>query len=141
MKITPKQEKFVDYYIQTANATEAAKLAGYSVKTAYSIGNENLKKPDIKRAIDERLNSLKNDRTAETKEVLENLTAVMRSKAKEEILIAIKGKVQRLSKTPSVRDRLRAIELLCKINGWFQDKTTLEIKELKPVIICDDVKE
>lgn len=141
MKITPKQEKFVDYYIQTANATEAAKLAGYSAKTAYSIGNENLKKPDIKQAIDERLNNLKNERTAETKEVLENLTAVMRSKAKEEVLIAVKGKVQRLSKTPSVRDRLRAIELLCKINGWFQDKTTLEIKDLKPVIICDDVKE
>ena len=141
MKITPKQEKFVDYYIQTANATEAAKLAGYSAKTAYSIGNENLKKPDIKQAIDERLNNLKNERTAETKEVLENLTAVMRSNAKEEVLIAVKGKVQRLSKTPSVRDRLRAIELLCKINGWFQDKATLEIKDLKPVIICDNVKE
>ena len=33
------------------NATEAAKRAGYSEKTAYSIGFENLRKPDIQEAI------------------------------------------------------------------------------------------
>lgn len=35
------------------NATEAAKRAGYSEKTAYSIGFENLKKPEIQEAIQE----------------------------------------------------------------------------------------
>lgn len=31
------------------NATQAAIRAGYSEKTAYSIGDENLKKPEIKK--------------------------------------------------------------------------------------------
>ena len=38
-----KQQKFCEYYVQSGNATEAAKKAGYSEKTAYSIGTENLK--------------------------------------------------------------------------------------------------
>lgn len=42
-KITPKQKKFADFYIECGNATEAAKRAGYSEKTAYSIGQRLLK--------------------------------------------------------------------------------------------------
>ena len=47
--MTLKQIKFCDYYLQSGNATEAAKKAGYSEETAYSIGNENLKKPEIQK--------------------------------------------------------------------------------------------
>ena len=55
-KLTEKQKKFVDYYIQTSgNASEAARLAGYSEKTARASGAENLTKPNIKTAIDARL--------------------------------------------------------------------------------------
>ena len=32
-KLTEKQKRFIDYYIETANATESAKRAGYSEKT------------------------------------------------------------------------------------------------------------
>ena len=42
-RCTQKQEAFCVRYFELGNATEAAKLAGYSHKTAYSIGNENLK--------------------------------------------------------------------------------------------------
>jgi len=53
-KLTPKQRVFVASYIGVSrfNATKAALAAGYSEKTAYSIGSENLKKPEIKAAID-----------------------------------------------------------------------------------------
>jgi hypothetical protein len=54
-KLTPKQKAFADYYIETGNATEAAIKAGYSKKTAYSIGNENLKKPEVKKYIEQRI--------------------------------------------------------------------------------------
>ena len=47
IKLTPKQEKFVQEYMIDLNATQAAIRAGYSKKTAYSIGNENLNKPEI----------------------------------------------------------------------------------------------
>jgi phage terminase small subunit len=52
-KLRPKQKLFVSYYLKTKNATKAAKLAGYSKKTAYSIGQENLTKPDIAAEVSE----------------------------------------------------------------------------------------
>ena len=49
--LTNKQRLFVAAYLDCLNATEAARRAGYSAKTAYSIGWENLKKPEIAAAI------------------------------------------------------------------------------------------
>ncbi len=51
-KLTPKQAAFVAEYMIDRNATQAAIRAGYSKKTAGQIGDENLKKPDIRAAID-----------------------------------------------------------------------------------------
>nr|DAI51750.1 MAG TPA: Terminase small subunit [Caudoviricetes sp.]DAY29983.1 MAG TPA: Terminase small subunit [Caudoviricetes sp.] len=53
VKLTDKQKRFIEEYLIDLNATQAAIRAGYSEKTAYSIGEENLKKPEIKRAIEE----------------------------------------------------------------------------------------
>ncbi len=49
--MTPKQQRFAEEYVVDHNATQAAIRAGYSPKTAYSIGHENLKKPEIAAAI------------------------------------------------------------------------------------------
>ena len=54
MALTGKQQAFVDEYLKTRNATKAAIAAGYSAKTAYSIGSENLKKPEIDEVIRQR---------------------------------------------------------------------------------------
>lgn len=51
MALTPKQQRFVDEYLIDLNATQAAIRAGYSAKTAYSIGQENLNKPEVASAI------------------------------------------------------------------------------------------
>jgi phage terminase small subunit len=58
-KLTHKQSAFVEQYLIDFNATRAAVRAGYSPKTAASIGSENLKKPEISRAIKARLAELK----------------------------------------------------------------------------------
>lgn len=50
-KLTDKQQAFVAEFLVDLNATQAAIRAGYSVKTAYAIGEENLKKPEIAHAI------------------------------------------------------------------------------------------
>lgn len=52
MQLTKKQKRFVEEYLIDLNATQAAIRAGYSPDTAYSIGQENLKKPEIKIHID-----------------------------------------------------------------------------------------
>jgi phage terminase small subunit len=51
--LTEKQELFCQAYLIDFNATKAAKEAGYSSDTAYSIGWENLKKPEIQARISE----------------------------------------------------------------------------------------
>ena len=58
--MTPKQIRFINEYLIDSNATQAAIRAGYSKKTAYSIGQENLKKPEIKRKIYEEFEALHN---------------------------------------------------------------------------------
>lgn len=61
-KLTDKQELFAREYLSDLNATQAAKRAGYSDKTAYSIGQENLKKPEIQARIAD-LKAERNKRT------------------------------------------------------------------------------
>jgi phage terminase small subunit len=53
--LTNKQRVFIDEYLQCWNATEAARRAGYSERTATVIGHENLTKPDIRAEIETRL--------------------------------------------------------------------------------------
>lgn len=78
--MTPKQRAFCDYYLASGNATEAAVKAGYSEKTAYSIGAENLKKPEIHQFICEHSKSQEDKRVATAQEVLEFYSSVMRDK-------------------------------------------------------------
>ena len=54
-KLTAKQELFIREYLVDLNATRAAIRAGYSENSAQEIGNENLRKPQIKSAIDEEM--------------------------------------------------------------------------------------
>lgn len=57
--LTDKQQIFVNEYLIDLNATKAAVRAGYSEKTAYSIGSENLRKPEIQKAIEKAFNERK----------------------------------------------------------------------------------
>ena len=51
MKMTNKQKAFISEYLVDLCATKAAIRAGYSTKRADAIGHENLRKPEIKAAI------------------------------------------------------------------------------------------
>jgi phage terminase small subunit len=57
-KLTPKQERFCQEYLVDLNSTRAAIRAGYSIRTACSIGWENLRKPEISEVINARLKEL-----------------------------------------------------------------------------------
>lgn len=137
MKLTEKQKRFADEYIISGNATQAAIKAGYSKKTANRIGPENLSKLVIKNYIDERLEELKSERTADAQEVLEYLTSVMRGNETEEVLIGIGEGVQStVQKEVGAKDRLKAAELLGKRFALFTDKTEVAVSEI-PTFIDD----
>lgn len=108
-KLTEKQKRFIDYYIETGNATESAILAGYSENSAKQIGSENLTKLDA--YIKERLDNKEDERIATANEVLRYLTAVLRGEEKDQFGF-----------DASLKDRNKAAELLGKRYMLFTDK-------------------
>lgn len=123
MKLTIKQKRFADEYIISGNATQAAIIAGYSKKTARSVGAENLTKPYIKNYIDERLAELEDKAIAKQAEVLKYITSVIRGEKKEQILRLNGDGVQVVTEVDvSTKDRLKAAELLGKRYGIWTDK-------------------
>lgn len=84
MPLTPKQQAFADYYLECGNASEAARKAGYSAKTARYIGAENLTKPVISEYIAQRMAPKEAERIASADEVLQFYSDVMRGKVKDQ---------------------------------------------------------
>ena len=50
--LTLRRQKFVSEYVETGNATQAARLAGYSPRTAYSQGSRLLTFVEVQQAIE-----------------------------------------------------------------------------------------
>ena len=125
--LTEKQKRFCEYYIENPNATEAAIRAGYAEKTAYAIGAENLRKPQIQQYIAEVMESLQKDRIASADEVLQYLTGVMRGEIKDQF-----------DMDASIQDRNRAAELLGKRYKLFVDKQEVS-GTLEGVTIINDI--
>ena len=119
-----RQKRFVDFYIQTGNASEAARKAGYSKNIANRIGAENLSKPVIRAEINSRLGELKTQRTADTQEILEHLTSVVRGELTEEV-VTNSGK--KITAKVNQRDRLKAAEMLLKVNGAFREQVDVKV--------------
>lgn len=122
--MTERENRFVDFYIQTGNASEAARLAGYSAKTAAVIGAENLRKPKIQREIDARLKKLESERTADAQEVLEHLAKVLRGKEVETVVTASGKKF-----VVPVReiDKLKAADMILKVSGAYREKVEVQM--------------
>ncbi|VGV56000.1 terminase small subunit [Streptococcus pyogenes] len=139
-KLTLKQKRFADEYIISANATAAAIKAGYSKKTARSIGQENLTKPDIKTYIDERLEKLESEKIATQEEVLQYLTSIMRGEQQEKTLISIGELGQEIVDIDvGAKDRLKAAELLGKRYRLFTDKIEAEVQGTVVFVNEDDI--
>jgi phage terminase small subunit len=130
--LNEKQKRFCDEYLIDLNATQSAIRAGYSEKTAYAIGNENLKKAEVKKYIEERMKEKDEKLIASQDEVLRYLTSVLRGESvSEEIVVEGTGDgtstARRIKKAPSEKDKLKSAELLGKRYGIYTDKIQAEI--------------
>ena len=85
--MTAKQERFVQEYLIDLNATQAALRAGYSEKTAMVIGSENLKKPEINKAIADALNARRLRTEVTQDRVLEELALVAFADMPDEMVV------------------------------------------------------
>ena len=102
-----------------------------------------LTKANIKTYIDEQLDKISSEKTADAKEVMEYLTSVMRGESQAEIVV-IEGTgdgcsdARRMSKAPDEKERLKAAELLGRRYGLFKENVNLEVE---PVVLVNDLKE
>ena len=146
MKLNVRQKSFIGFYWETRNATEAAKKAGYSEKTAYSIGQRLLKNVEVKDAIDKLIEQSRAENIAKASEIEEFLSLTMRGEIQEEVVV-VEGEGDGVSsarimkKQVSAKERIKAAELLGKRHALFTDKTKIE--GTLPVMIVgeDDLDE
>lgn len=129
MKLTERQKRFADYYIETGNAAEAARQAGY--KQPQVQGSENLVKPNVKVYIQQRLQALEDKRIASAAEVLKYLTAILRGDETEEVVVVEgcgdgRSEASKIDKNISAKDRIKAAELLGKRYGIWVDRQQVE---------------
>src|SRR3989338_287917 len=112
-KLTLKQKRFVDYFIETANATEAAMRVYQTVNrnTARSIGAENLAKPAIKKVIEAK---------------------ILQSMPYPDLFI--KGQLFNIANDGySESSKLKALEMLAKMIGLYEEK---EEKNTPVIQLC-----
>ena len=122
-KLTEKQKRFIDYYIETGNASKASEMAGYKGKNLNTIGAQNLAK--LSKFIKVKLEEKESTRIASQDEVLQYLTKVMRGEEKDQFGL-----------DASLQDRTKCAELLGKRYGTFKDK--VEHSGSIPVVISGD---
>jgi len=134
-KMTEKQRRFADYYIETGNATESAIRAGYSKKTAKEMGHENLTKPHLREYIDKRLEEMAEKRIMNAEEAMQLLTAIARNEEKEEVVLFGEGGSIIEEKGISAKDRLKAIELIGKRFAMWTEKQ--QVENITPVFVED----
>ncbi len=129
-----KQKRFCDEYLIDCNATQAAIRAGYSEKTAKSLGQRMLTFVDLREYIDEQLERIHSEKTADAEEVLEYLSSVMRGEQTEKVLKLDGSGIQSIVDiNVSAKDRLKAAELIGKRYGMFKDN--VNVTGAAPVVI------
>ncbi|CAK1241029.1 terminase small subunit [Fructobacillus cardui] len=114
MKITPKQLKWADEYIESGNATQSAIKAGYSKKTARQIGQQNLSKLVIKEYIDKRMAEIDSKRIMSATEAVQLLTSIARGEVKETVVVATPVGVEKAEKEADLKTRISATKEILK---------------------------
>ena len=133
--MTEKQKRFCDEYLIDCNATRAYKAVYQNVKsdeTAKSAASRLLTNVNVKKYIDDRMEELHNEKTADAQEVIEYLTSVLRGESTaQEIVVEGIGdgcsEARTMEKSPSEKERLKAAELLGKRYSLFTDKVETDV--------------
>lgn len=142
--MTEKQKLFADEYLIDLNATRAYLAAYPNVKNkevARRAGSRLLTFVDVQAYIDERLDEIHSEKTADAQEVIEYLTSVLRGESmSDEIVVEGTGdgcsEARIVRKAPNENNKLKAAELLGKRYGLFTDKQQVTVQV--PIFEGDD---
>ena len=130
-KLNEKQKAFADFYIESLNATESyTKAYKCSYNTARTNGARLLTNANIKKYIDEIMSLKDESRIASQDEILQILTDIARGITEEEVVqFSQLGEELRTTRKPTIKDRMKASELLGKRYKLFTDRVEANINQ------------
>ena len=147
-KLTGKQEKFCQLYAATGNATQSFKDAGYKWVSegaaAKSASNLIHKNGNVQKRLRELAEESKTKAIADIQEMQEALTKIIREELDEEVLMTVGtgegfSEVVSNRKKAALKERLKAIELLTKMQGGFLDR--VEVSGNVPITFVEDLED
>lgn len=122
--LNPKQRAFVDAYVGEArfNATKAARMAGYSEKSAHTTGWELLQKPEIAVHVKQALES----RAMSSEAVLAELADVASSEWRDHIIVRTNPRTgETMDVKMDLGSKVRSLEVLAKAHGLLKDNVNV----------------
>ena len=131
MKLNENHKAFCDFYIESLNATESyMKVYKCSYNTARTNGARLLTNANIKNYIDEVMSVKDESRIASQDEILQILTDIARGITEEEVVqFSQLGEELRTTRKPTIKDRMRASELLGKRYRMWIDKVEANVNQ------------
>lgn len=120
MKLTPKQKKYIEFYVESETKIESAIRAGYSPTSAASSSDKNMKNPIIADEIDRKLKEKARKQFATTDDVMKFYTQLLKGEMEEEVVVLVRNsdgttKPKIVNKKASIRDRGNAAKELSNI--------------------------
>ena len=128
-KLTKKQECFCLEYIIDLNGTQAAIRAGYSQKTAGSIAEENLKKPEIKKEVQKHLDARRVRTEVKADDVIEEIKKMAFSNMLDYMTISEDGGAF-IDLSKLTRDQAAAIVQL-EVESYWDKDLKRQVKKIK----------
>ena len=131
MKLNENHKAFCDFYIESLNATESyMKVYKCSYNTARTNGARLLTNANIKKYIDEVMSAKDESRIASQDEILQILTDIARGVTEEEVVqFSQLGEELRTTRKPTIKDRMKASELLGKRYRMWIDKVEANVNQ------------
>ena len=130
-KLNEKHKAFADHYVESLNATESyMKVYECSYNTARTNGARLLTNANIKKYIDEVMSAKDESRIASQDEILQILTDIARGVTEEEVVqFSQLGEELRTTRKPTIKDRMKASELLGKRYRMWIDKVEANVNQ------------
>ena len=148
-ELSLRQKKFADEYIISGNATKSAIEAGYSKKTAESIGSRLLRNVKVSEYISKRTQEVFEERAMTVAEALAISASIARGEiqqgqTKKNVKVYVGDQVEEETVTeteyqftPTIEERQRSLDHILKVNGAYLDRKEIDVTGM--VQFIDDI--
>lgn len=148
-ELSLRQKKFADEYIISGNATKSAIEAGYSKKTAESIGSRLLRNVKVSEYISKRAQEVFEERAMSVAEALAISASIARGEiqqgqTKKNVKVYVGDRLEEETVTeteyqftPTIEERQRSLDHILKVNGAYLDRKEIDVTGM--VQFIDDI--